>query len=328
MIKIGKITLESGLLLGPMAGYTDSPMRRICGEAGAEYCVSEMISAKAVCYGDKKTFPLARIDSREVPCGLQIFGCDPVCMSEGSAILLERASSDEGAQMPAAIDINMGCPVGKIVNNGEGSALMSKPELIEEIVSSVKRAIAGFDIPVTVKIRAGWDAEHITAVEAALAAEAGGAALICVHGRTRDQFYSGHADMSVIAAVVDAVSVPVVANGDISDLDSARKAFDETGCDGIMIARAALGDPFVFSRIRAGLDGELLRPTPASKRAAAAIRLIRERCEIMGERNAIVSSRGQLGYFVGGFPGAASLRVKINNAQRLSEIEDYFSKVR
>ena len=249
-------------------------------------------------------------------------------MSEGAAILLERAAADEGASLPAAIDINMGCPVGKIVNNGEGSALMAKPELIEEIVSSVRRAIEPFGIPVTVKIRAGWDAEHITAVEAALAAEAGGAELVCVHGRTRDQFYSGRADMSVIAAVKDALSIPVVANGDISDLESVRRALSETGCDGIMIARAALGDPFVFSRIVAGLRGELVRPTPDAKRAAAAIRLIRERCEIMGERAAIVSSRGQLGYFVGGFPGAAALRVKINNASKLSEIEDYFSRVR
>lgn len=328
MLRIGKFELKHGLILGPMAGYTDSPMRRICGEVGAEYCVSEMISAKAVCFGDKKTLPLARIDAREVPCGLQIFGCDPSCMSEGTEILLERANCDAGAQLPAAIDINMGCPVGKIVNNGEGSALMAKPELIEEIVSSVKRASARFDIPVTVKIRAGWDAEHITAVEAALAAESGGAALVCVHGRTRDQFYSGSADMSVIARVKDALSIPVVANGDITDPDSAKRAISETACDGIMIARAALGDPFVFARIKSGLEGEIVRPTLPAKRAAAAIRLIRERCELMGERNAIVSSRGQLGYFVGGFPGAAALRVKINNAQKLSEIEDYFSRVR
>ena len=251
-MKIGNTELRHGLFLAPMAGFSDRAMRRVCHEMGAEYSVTEMISAKAVTFGDKKTFNLARIRSDEGSVALQIFGSEPDVMAEGARILLERAE-EMGGVKPVAIDINMGCPVNKIYSNGEGSALMKNPDLIYRIVGSVSNAV---DIPVTVKIRAGVDSEHRNAVECAIAAESAGASLIAVHGRTKAQLYGGVADREIIKDVKNSVQIPVIANGDIVDADSALSMISETGADGIMVGRAAVGNPFVFNEIACALSND------------------------------------------------------------------------
>ena len=314
-MKFGNIELERGIALAPMAGFSDYAMRRICREYGAEYSVTEMVSAKATVYNDKKTLTLARITKDEAPTAIQIFGSEPSVMAEAAGILSEYSG---GGALPVAIDINMGCPVHKIFSNGEGSALMKRPDLIYDITRAVATATA---LPTTVKIRLGIDSEHINAVECAIAAEEAGAAAITVHGRTRAQLYSGKADMEKVADVKRSVHIPIFANGDITSAEDAMRVLSITGADGIMIGRGAVGNPFLFSEIKAMLSGEdYAEPTPDERKAAALTQLSYAIAD-KGEFVAVREARGQLAKYFHGFRGSAELRAKINRAESREEIE-------
>ena len=316
-MKIGNTELRHGLFLAPMAGFSDRAMRRICYEMGAEYSVSEMISAKAVTFGDKKTFALARIRVDEGPVALQIFGSEPDIMGRAADILTTRAP-DEGCTSARAIDINMGCPVHKIYSNGEGSALMKNPELIYRIVKAVKE---NTDLPVTVKHRTGIDAEHINAVECAMAAEAGGASLITVHGRTKTQMYSGSVDRETIKKVKQSVHIPVIANGDILSGDDAIAMLQDTGADGIAIGRGAVGNPFIFKEIAFVLDQKTFTPPTTRERVEMALWQLRLAIEDKGERVAVPEARKQIASYLHSFRGAAAIRAEINRALSYTEIE-------
>lgn len=315
MLTIGNKTFRHGLSLAPLAGFTDHAMRAVCHALGAEYTVSEMISAKAVCYGDKKTPTLARIYADEGASAIQLFGSEPHFMAEAARRLY--AMREEGV-LPFAFDVNMGCPVPKVAGNGEGSALMKTPALAAEIVAAMVKATP---LPVTVKIRAGWDGEHKNAPELAKMLEAAGAAAICVHGRTRAQMYSGKADLSVIAAVKAAVSVPVIGNGDVCDGESALRMLRECGCDGIAVGRGAVGNPFVFSEIAAALEGRAYTPPTGEERYAAAMQQLRLRAQEKGERTAVLESRKQMAAFLHDFKSAPAARARIHEAGTLADME-------
>ena len=313
-MKLGNINLKHGIMLAPMAGYTDRAMRRVCHDLGAEYSVTEMVSAKAVVYGDKKTFSLAKILPDEGPVAIQIFGSEPEIMAEAAAKL---AAPAEGA-LPVAIDINMGCPVKKIFSNGEGSALMKNPTLIENIVRAVKAAVS---IPVTVKIRAGVDSAHINAVECALAAESAGADMICIHGRTTAQMYGGSADRKIIRNVKESLHIPLIANGDILSGEDALSMISDTGADGIAVGRGAVGNPFIFSEITAALeDREHPEPT-LCERIDTAILQLKLAVEEKGERQAIPEARKQIALYLRSFRGASRLRALINRSTSFLEVE-------
>ena len=322
-MKIGNVEILHGLFLAPMAGFSDRAMRRVCHELGAEYSVSEMISAKAVTFGDKKTFSLAAIREDEGPVALQIFGSDPEIMGRAATILSEKDWASDGLASPVAIDINMGCPVHKIFSNGEGSALMRDPDLIYRIVSSVKDNTY---LPVTVKHRTGIDAEHINAVECALAAQDGGAALITVHGRTKAQMYSGGVDRDTIGRVKRAVRVPVIANGDILSADDAVSMLKDTGADGVAVGRGAVGNPFVFCEIRAVLGGAPFTPPTLEEKVDVALRQLKLAIEDKGEEKAVPEARKQIASYLHSFRGAAQIRAKINRALTYGEIEAIFAE--
>ena len=312
--RLGKYEMKHGLCLAPMAGYTDRAMRLVCHEAGAEYSVTEMVSAKAVVYNDKKTFSLAKILSDEGPVAIQIFGSEPEIMAEAANTLIK---SPEGSRA-IAIDINMGCPVNKIYSNGEGSALMKNPDLIYRITRAVSSAI---DIPTTVKIRSGINKNSINAVECALAAEEGGASLICVHGRTREQMYGGLADREIIKNVKSSLHIPVIANGDILSGEDALAMLRDTNTDGIAVGRGAVGNPFIFSEIRAALEGGECAPPSLEERIDTAIRQLRIAVEDKGERVAIPEARKQIALYLKSFRGAARIRGEINRATTCSKVE-------
>ena len=319
-MKIGAQEIRHGLFLAPMAGFSDRAMRRVCYEMGAEYSVSEMISAKAVTFGDKKTFSLAAIRPDEGPVALQIFGSEPSIMGEAARILTEKKWED-GYATPVAIDINMGCPVHKIFSNGEGSALMRDPELIYRIVRAVKD---NTDLPVTVKHRTGVDPTCLNAVECALAAEAGGADLITVHGRTRTQMYSGTVDRETIKNVKQSVHIPVIANGDILSGADAISMLSDTGADGIAVGRGAVGNPFIFSEISAALEGKPFTYPSLEEKVRVALWQLRLAIEDKGELKAVPEARKQIASYLHSFKGAARIRVKINQAITYSEIEGIF----
>ena len=306
-MKIGSLTLKHGLFLGPMAGYTDYGMREVCKRLGAEYLVTEMVSAKAVLHNDKKTCSLAYFPESQSPCAIQIFGSIPAVMAEAAVRLSEGAG---GGSAPAAIDINMGCPVPKIFGN---------PSLIFDIVSAVRKAIR---IPVTVKIRAGIDEKRRNAAECAKAAEAAGAALIAVHGRTRTQMYSGLADREIIKNVKNSVQIPVIANGDIYSATDALAMKNETGADGLMIARGAIGNPFLFSEIAAALEGRTYAPPSLSERIETALLQLSLSISQKGEALAVVEGRKQISAYLKGYRGAASLRARIHTASTFAEMQD------
>lgn len=318
MIKLGNKEYKYGLALAPMAGYTDRAMRLAAYKMGAEYTVTEMVSAKAVVFGDKKTFKLARIREDEGDVALQIFGSEPEIMAEGASILYS-AAEEHGGVKPVAIDINMGCPVNKIFSNGEGSALMKNPELIYKIVDSVSHSV---DIPVTVKIRAGVDSSSINAVECALAAESAGASLVAVHGRTRAQLYGGIADRGIIARVKESLHVPVIANGDIVDAESALAMLRDTGADGIMIGRGAVGNPFIFGEISAALSSEAYTPPTLEEKVEMALYELRLAVEDKGEAFAIPEARKKIALYFKGFRGSAHLRAGVNAATTYAEAEN------
>lgn len=302
------------LFFAPMAGVGDSAFRTVCMRWGADGVTSEMISAKAVVYGDKKTFTLAKRSEEETPFYLQIFGSEPEIMAKGAKILAE-------ATTPDGIDINMGCPVNKIVKNHEGSALMKRPDLVYEIVSRVREAV--FPLPVTVKIRSGIDDGHKNAVEVARFAEKGGASRITVHGRTREQFYAPPVDLDIIKAVKESVALEVVGNGDVNSPERAREMLEYTGCDHLMIGRGALGRPWIFSEIKAKLFGEESPDIPTGERLYEEIvRHLELAVANKGERQGVLEARGQIAWYVKNMKGAAEIRHKINSATTREEVKE------
>ena len=304
------------LWLAPMAGYTDAAMRRLCYRMGAEASVSEMISAKAVVYRDRKTVALGHTTPEEGPVLLQIFGREPSVMAEAAGMLAEGYCGS----IPAGLDINMGCPVPKIAGNGEGSALMRDPALCEEIVRAVRAALPAH-LPLTVKLRLGWDSAHQSLAEVADAVLRGGVSAVFVHGRTRAAMYSGEADWAPIAALAKRFSIPVVGNGDITGAENACARLREVGCYGLMIGRGAVGNPFLFREVAAALRGEPIPPPPTrSERVETALAHLRDAIADKGEGCAVRESRKQIAAYIHGMTGAAAVRAAVNAATTYREI--------
>lgn len=316
-LKIGNIELENRYILGPMAGVTDLPFRLLCREQGAGLLCMEMVSAKAIYYNNRNTESLLEIHPDERPVSLQLFGSDPKIMSEMAKRIEERPF--------AILDVNMGCPVPKVVKNGEGSALMKNPKLVYEIVSALVKAI---DKPVTVKIRKGFDDDHVNAVEIAKIIEEAGAAAVAVHGRTREQYYSGKADWNIIRQVKEAVSIPVIGNGDVTSPQKADELVRQTGCDGVMIARGAQGNPWIFSELTQWeVTGELpLRPDKDEIRKMM-LRHARLQLEYKGEFSGIREMRKHVAWYTKGLKGAARLREKVNAVESLEELENLLTSL-
>ncbi len=318
MLKIGDIELKHGLFLAPLAGVSDRAFRKVCRDFGAECTVSEMISAKGLHYNDTKTAVLAAFSEDEAPFFIQIFGSDPEIMAESAAKLAtNNYKACQNTCLPTGIDINMGCPVPKVAGNGDGSALMKNPVLAGEIVKVVSDAV---DIPVTVKIRSGWDDDSRNAVEVAQIVEKNGARAICVHGRTRAQMYRDPVDIDIIKQVKESVSIPVIANGSIYNAESALKMLEYTKCDGLMIARGAMGNPFLFEEIIAAIEGkEYTKPT-IEKRLEVAMEHIKLMIEYKGEYTGVMEARKHLAWYIQGEKGAAKTRDAVNKACSFDEI--------
>ena len=311
-LKIGSVTLPNNLILAPMAGVTDLPFRLLCKEQGAGLLCMEMVSAKAILYKNRNTESLLEIDPRENPVSLQLFGSDPEIISTIAHQIEERPFD--------ILDLNMGCPVPKIVNNGEGSALMKNPKLAGEIIRETVKAI---DKPVTVKIRKGFDDEHINAVEMAKIAEDAGAAAVAVHGRTREQFYSGRADWDIIRQVKEAVSIPVIGNGDLLTAEDVIAMEAQTGCDGFMIARGAQGNPWIFRQILHYFEtGEHLAKPTLEEVTQMILRHARMMLEFKGEYIGIREIRKHAAWYTAGYPNSARLRVAINNVESFEALKE------
>lgn len=309
-LTIGNVALENNLILAPMAGVTDLPFRLLCKEQGVGLICMEMVSAKAIMYNNKNTESLLTIHDGETPVSLQLFGSDPEIISEMAKRIEDRNF--------AILDINMGCPVPKVVNNREGSALMKNPALAEKIVEKTVKAISK---PVTVKLRKGFDEEHVNAVEIAKAVEAAGASAVAVHGRTREQYYSGQADWDIIAKVKEAVAIPVIGNGDIIDGESAEEMLKQTGCDGIMVGRAARGNPWIFREIKTYLEtGEHALPPTAEEKRDTILRHAALQLQVKGEYIGIREMRKHLSWYTAGYPHSAKLRQKINEMETMEEL--------
>ena len=306
-LRIGNTVLENNVILAPMAGVTDLPFRVLCREQGAGCVVTEMVSAKAVLYNNKNTRELLQIDPAERPAAVQLFGSEPDIMAEIAA-RLEEGPYDY-------IDVNMGCPVPKIVNNGEGSALMKNPERAKEVLTAMVKAVKK---PVTVKFRKGFNDLSVNAVEFAKMAESCGVAAVAVHGRTREQYYSGKADWDIIRQVKEAVRIPVIGNGDIFTPEDAGRMLKETGCDGIMVARGAKGNPWLFGRINHYLDtGEVLPGPSMAEIKAMILRHGRMLVQFKGEGVAMREMRGHMAWYTKGMPHSATLRNEINQVEPL-----------
>ena len=316
-LKIGNVTLENNLILAPMAGVTDLPFRLLCKEQGAGLICTEMISAKAIYFKNKNTETLMEIDERERPVSLQLFGSDPDLMAE-IARQIEPRNFD-------ILDINMGCPVPKVVNNGEGSALMKNPRLVHEIVSKVSNAI---EKPLTIKIRKGFAEDCVNAVEIAKIAEDAGAAAVAVHGRTREQYYAGNADWDIIRKVKEAVSIPVIGNGDVDSPQKAEALVRETGCDGIMIGRAVQGNPWLFSQIlHYQKTGELL-PKPGMEEVKEMIlRHAKMQLEYKGNYTGMREMRKHVAWYTTGMPHSASVRRMANEVESYEQLEELVGRM-
>lgn len=315
-MRIGNVNLDNNIILAPMAGVTDLPFRLLCKEQGAGLVCTEMVSAKAISFHNKNTEALLTTTPQERPVSLQLFGSDPDIISEMAAYIEERPFD--------ILDINMGCPVPKVAGNGEGSALMQNPRLVGEIISKTVKAIKK---PVTVKIRKGFTEQNVNAVEIARIAEASGASAIAVHGRTREQYYSGRADWDIIRQVKEAVRIPVIGNGDIDSPQQAAAMLEETGCDGIMIGRGARGNPWLFEEIRAYLESGELLPRPSKEEVRnMMLRHARMQIEYKGDYIGIREMRKHISWYTTGYPGSAKLRGAINLVETYEELEELLNE--
>ena len=311
-MKIGNITINSALALAPMAGVTDLAFRTICRELGAGYTITEMVSAKALCYQDKKSVPLLQLGEGEHPAAVQIFGSDPACMEQAAGMAAERSGAD-------IIDINMGCPVPKVANSGDGSGLMKNPELAVKVAEAVIRGAGGR--PVTVKFRLGWDKGSINCVEFAKAMEEAGVAAVAVHGRTRTQMYSGTANWDYIRAVKETVSIPVIANGDVFEPKDAVRILKYTGADMAMIGRGCFGNPWLFQRAQAALAGEEIPPLPSlAVRCDTAVRQFELSAAQKGEHIACLEARKHYAWYLKGVPHAGYYKEQISHVSTLADI--------
>ncbi len=314
-MKIRDLEIKNGIFLAPMAGVTDRAFRRVCAECGAECVTTEMISAKGVCYGDRKTDQLASLERDIRPAGIQIFGSDPDFLARAAYKLMKYS--------PDFFDINMGCPVRKVVACGDGSALMKTPAECEKLVRAVRKSVP---VPVTVKIRAGFDSGHINADEVAAYCESGGADAVAIHGRTREMMYSGRADREVMAAVKRRVRIPVIANGDIACAADAVSVLEQTGCDGIMIGRGALGRPYVFAEIKAAFEKTPYAP-PSKERVGE---LLLEQLELANgdfRTEYLLTMRKHVAWYTKGMPSSASVRREVNSASSYEEFRELIKRV-
>lgn len=310
-MKIGNLEINGLAVLAPMAGVADRAFREICTSFGAAYVVTEMVSSKALQFNDKKTGELMELSPAERPAAIQLFGDEPETMAQAAVKAMAYA--------PDVIDINMGCPAPKIANNGSGSALMKNPELCGKIVEEVKAAVS---VPVTVKIRKGWDSATVNAVEVAKICEKAGADAITVHGRTRDQMYTPPADWDIIRAVKQAVKVPVIGNGDVTGAQSAAKMLEQTGCDLVMVGRGAMGNPWIFSQINAYLTNScrILPPPALSERMLVMLKHVHLICEYKGEARGMCEARKHVGWYLHGLKGAAEFRRRAGYLTSLEEL--------
>lgn len=309
-LRIGNVELENNVVLAPMAGVTDLPFRLLCKEQGAGLICMEMVSAKAIYYNNKNTNDLLEIHPEECPVSLQLFGSDPDIIAQMAKKIEDRPH--------AILDINMGCPVPKVVNNGEGSALMKNPKLVEEILTKMVKATYK---PVTVKIRKGFNEDNVNAVEIAKIAEASGVAAVAVHGRTREQYYSGKADWDIIAKVKDAVKIPVIGNGDVDSPIKAKELLDYTGCDGVMIGRGAQGNPFIFKQITEYLETGVIPEKPSVVEVKETIlRHANLLMKYKGEYTAVREMRKHLAWYTVGYPNSAKYRQMINAMENMEEL--------
>lgn len=312
-MKIGNLSIDGRAFLAPMAGAGDRAFREICAGFGAAFTVSEMVSAKALQFGDKKTAELMELGQTARPAAIQLFGSEPDAMAEGAKCAM--------AFSPDAIDLNMGCPAPKITGPGAGSALMKDPELCGELVAAVKKAVP---VPVTVKLRAGWDERSRNAALVARICEQAGADAVTVHARTRAQMYAPSADWGVVREVKEAVNIPVIGNGDVTDAFSAAKLLEETGCDAVMVGRGALGNPWVFRQINAYLSdsGSVVPPPGICERMLVLLRQVRLACGYKGEARAMKEARGHVGWYLKGLRGAAEFRRRSSSLKTYAELEE------
>ncbi len=311
MLNIGGVTLPNSFIMAPLAGITDAVMRALCEEQGAALTYTEMVSAKGLCYGDRKTPKLLYIPETAGPTGVQIFGSEPEIIGEAARML--------NAGLHCFLDINMGCPVPKVVRNGDGSALMKNPDQIYDVVNA---AVRNTDKPVTVKMRKGFNDESINAVECAKAAEAAGASAVTIHGRTREQYYQGKADWEIIRKVKESLRIPVIGNGDVTCGADALRMMSETGCDGVMIGRGALGNPWIFQDLLCAYEERVFTPPTWKDKSDMMVRHYNGLVNLKGEYSAVREMRKHVGWYTKGYPGAAKLRGRVNDITDGAELRE------